>query len=397
MAEHVEHAPSNTGRAARSASSRRRSPTPPADTDATQAADAQPGALGGEPMLDLFGKEPEPALELEAAGAAQDSQATPARPEARTNATEPTADAVSTGGNLDESSDPTDSNARAAADGLPGEAQESPQESPIAAGIEAPEPHGPPGTQASELAATASDLPAPQEQGEAIATMVALAATQAEAPPQSEATAAPKQPEPLPDAPSGALASGHSYAPTSATGNAARMISAVHAADVGAVVHGQAPERATAALPAEIVATMTAQMAAQTRRTKWLLTAAVAALVVTAGVAIAQTLVLASLSADATAQQQRLDVLMQNQQAALDNMASRVAALTVAAPVAAAMAPATAATSTAREPENPTPPRRPARAAKTPKSTEKPATHTTGSKSSKAHSQPSTRQAATKS
>lgn len=387
MAEHVEHAPPNTGRAARSASSRRRSPTPPANPDATQPVDAQAGAPGAEPMLDLFGKEPEPALEHEATGAAQDSQATLAPRPAHTEETGPSADAVSAGGDPDDSGDPVTTRA-----------QDEAQESPVAAGIDVPQPHEPAGTQAS--AAPVSDLPEPQEQGEAIAAIVALAATRADVPPQPEATVAPKQPEPSTDSLAGALASAHSYAPTSATGNAARMISAVHAADVGPVVHSQVPERATPAQPAEIVAAMTAQSvaqsAAQTRRTKWMLTAAVAALVVTVGVAIAQTLLLASLSADATAQQQRLEMLMQNQQTALDNMASRLAALTAVAPAAAATAPATAATGAAREPESPTPPRRATRAAKTPKSAEKPATHTTGSKSFKAHSQPSTRQVATK-
>ncbi|CAM2164981.1 Flagellar hook-length control protein FliK [Paraburkholderia sacchari] len=331
-------------------------------------------------MLDLFDKDPEPALEHEAAGAAQDSQAAPGRE----NAAEPTADAVSADGKPNDSGDP-----------VTARAQDEALEPAVASGSDAPEPHEPAGTQVS--AVPASDLTEPQEQGEAIATIVALAATQADAPPQPAATAAPKQPEPSPEPLAGALASGHSYAPTSATGNTARMISAVHAADLGPVVHSEAPERATAVLPADIVAAISAQTAAQTRRTKWMLTAAVAALVVTAGVAIAQTLLLASLSADATAQQQRLDVLMQNQQTALDNMASRLAALTAGAPAAAvAAATATAATGAAREAESPTPPRRPARAAKTPKSTEKAATHTTGSKSSRTHTQSPTRQAAAK-
>ncbi|NLP59616.1 hypothetical protein [Paraburkholderia sacchari] len=369
----------NTGRAARSASSRRRSPAPSADTDAAQPADAQAGA----PMLDLFDKETEPALEHEAAGAAYDSQAAPAHEKAA----EPTADAVSADGKPNDSGDP-----------VTARAQDEAPEPAVAAGTDAPEPHEPAGTQAS--AVPASDLTDTQRQGEAMATIVALAATQADASPQPATPAAPKQPEPSPE-PSpeplaGALASGHSYAPTSATGNTARMISAVHAADVGPVVHSQAPERATAALPAEIVAAISAQTAAQTRRTKWMLSAAVAALVVTAGVAIAQTLLLASLSADATAQQQRLDVLMQNQQTALDNLASRLAALTAVAPAAAATAPATAPTGAAREPESPTPPRRPERTAKTQKSTEKTAAHTAGSKSSRTHTQSATRQAAAK-
>ncbi|HKT98833.1 MAG TPA: hypothetical protein VJS30_20245 [Paraburkholderia sp.] len=239
---------------------------------------------------------------------------------------------------------------------------------------------------------------------------------EAGASPQPEATDAQKRAEPsadpVPDLQSAAAepaavplpASGVSCAATSATGNAARMISAVHAADVDAAVHGFAPEqaaspggeRAMAGLPTEIVAAM----AAQTRRTKWMLTAAVTALVVTAGVAIAQTLLLASLSADTAAQQQRFDLLMQNQQAALDSVAARLAAPAAAAPVAlAAVAPvpATTAMSATREQTGATPSRHVARAARTPKSSEKPAPHAAGTRSSRTRSQHSTHQKAAKS
>ncbi|TDG21409.1 hypothetical protein EYW47_21235 [Paraburkholderia silviterrae] len=197
-------------------------------------------------------------------------------------------------------------------------------------------------------------------------------------------------------------ASGVSYAATSTTGNPARMISVVHAADVDAALHGFVPEhaaslgaeRAMAALPTEIVAAM----AAQTRRTKWLLTAAVAALVVTAGVAIAQTLLLASLSADTAAQQQRFDVLMQNQQAALDSVAARLAAPATAA-VAPMPQPAAAATGAGPAQPAATPQRRAARVTKAPKSPEKSASRAASSSSSKSHPQHAapSRQAASKS
>lgn len=186
-------------------------------------------------------------------------------------------------------------------------------------------------------------------------------------------------------------ASGASHPATRAAGNAASMIPVAHGADADAAAHGFVPEHAVslgaepagAGVPTEIVAAM----AAQTRRTKWMLTAAVAALVVTAGVAIAQTLVLASLSANTAAQQQRFDVLMQNQQAALDSVAARLAA-PAAVPVAAAVAPATAeATRAAREPTATAPRRHASRATKAPKSREKATSRAAGAKPSKAHSQ----------
>lgn len=289
MAEHAENGPSHTGRAARSASSRRRIPALPTDTEAALSTDALAGEPGGALTRDLFDEGSEPALALETDDAT--AACAPQQPEA-------------------------------------------------------------------------SDAQAPPEPAQTGASHDAA---------QRPAV------EPLP-------ASGQSSAPTDATGNAEPMIPLAHAADAGPSVPGCVPERAASAVgeraettfPTEIVAAM----AAQTRRTKWMLTAAVAALVVTAGVAIAQTLLLASLSADTAAQQQRFDVLMQNQQAALDSVAARLVAPAAAAPVAAAMASVPAAREQASAP--PPRPHHTVRAARTPKSSEKAASRTTGSASPKA-------------
>ncbi|WP_322062739.1 hypothetical protein [Paraburkholderia sp. J63] len=321
MAEHADNGPSNIGRTARSASSRRRNPTPSPDTEVTLSADAPAAEPGSALTLDLFDAGAEPGGEHEAAEVADAAQAagakggraTTARRAARTPVTaEPMEDAASTDGEPDGQ----------AAGGVHGDA---PQALAVTEG------------EGAERAASSS---------ESVTAPGGL-------------HGAAKEPvlSGLPPA------NGFSYAATGATGNAARMVSTVHAADVDAAVHGQVPERAAshdagravAMLPTEIVAAM----AAQTRRTKWMLTAAVAALVVTAGVAIAQTLLLASLSADTATQQQRFDVLMQNQQVALDNMGARLAA--PAATLAAAAPP----------PPPATPPRHAARAATMPKTSEK--------------------------
>lgn len=392
MAEHADNGPSNIGRAARGASSRRRNPTPSSDTEVVNlSAEAPAAGLGSALTLDLFdaGGEYEAAEVADAAqvASAKGGRATTTRRAARTPVTaEPMADAVSAGG------EPDAPQALAAAEGAELERTEDATACTHASGTVAVAP------EALELRDVAADAE-PMEQPASPAAHV----SQPEAP-QTPTSAAPS-PESMtaPDGLHGAAkepalsglppASGVSYAATSATGNAARVISVVHAADVDAAAHVQVPERAAsydaeravAALPSEVVAAM----AAQTRRTKWMLTAAVAALVVTAGVAIAQTLLLASLSADTAAQQQRFDVLMQNQQAALDSMAARLAA-PAAAVAAVAPPPTSVATATAA-----TQPRHATRAAKAPKTSEKAASRAA---SSKAHSQHATssRQAAAK-
>lgn len=377
-------------------------PATSTDPEATQSADTQAGEPGGELMLDLFGEAAEPHDEPEADGAV------------RTQAVEPAEDAASVGGepHVEETAHKRD------------EALES----LAAAGSERVEPEWPKdeaaGTRAAAMTAPTPEAPERRDVLDAVdqrddrdlaqqEQLAATAATTATAPSQAEATIQ-ESPEPSPGSVPGLLdavkepeaaplsASGYaSYAPTSATGDAARVVSAVHLADTDPALHAPLPGhaasfgagRAEAVLPPETVAAM----ALQARRTKWMLTAAVAALVVTAGVAIAQTLVLANLSADTAAQRQRFDVLMQNQQAALDSVTARLAEQ-AAVPVAAmAMAPAAAATGAAREPESATPSRRAARAARTAKSAQKSASHATGSKSSKARSTHSTRQASAKS
>lgn len=424
MAEHADNGPSNIGRAARSAPSRRRNPTPSTDTEVVNLSAEAPAAEPGSSALtlDLFDAGAEPGGEHEAAEAADAAQAASAKSGRVTTArrairTPVTAEPIAV--------EPTEEPANAA--GEPGNLAAAGAHGDAPQALAATEGDG------SEPARTEDATACTHASGTAAAASETLelldVAAAAEPMEQSGATAAPathapqlETPHtPAPAAPSpesvtapGGLhgaakepalsglppPNGFSYAATSATGNAARMISVVHAADVDAAVHGQVPDRAAshdagravAALPTEIVAAM----AAQTHRAKWMLTAAVAALVVTAGVAIAQTLLLASLSADTEAQQQRFDVLMQNQQAALDSMVTRLAAPAAAV---AAVAPPPAGVATATGPTHTQPaatsPRRAARAAKAPKTAEKAASH---SASSKAHSQHATssRQAAAK-
>lgn len=75
-----------------------------------------------------------------------------------------------------------------------------------------------------------------------------------------------------------------------------------------------------------------------TRRMKWMLSIVAGALLLTVGVGVLQTLLLSRLARDAAAQQQRVEQMMQGQQAALGAILARVAAL----PPAPAQAPAPA-------------------------------------------------------
>jgi hypothetical protein len=81
-----------------------------------------------------------------------------------------------------------------------------------------------------------------------------------------------------------------------------------------------------------------------TRRMKWMLSIVVGALLVTVAIGIAQTLLLMRLTRETTAQQQRIEQMMQNQQAAmislLDAHTSMAAAGASAAPAPIAAAPA---------------------------------------------------------
>ncbi|CAG9239645.1 conserved hypothetical protein [Paraburkholderia tropica] len=162
-----------------------------------------------------------------------------------------------------------------------------------------------------------------------------------------------------------------------ATGAAAAAASFDSAADFKPAA---SPEPALAAWRADTVAAL----AAQARRTKWMLIAAVTALGVTVVVAIAQTLMIATLSSDNLAQQQRIDVQMQKQQASLDAMSAQLAAA-AAAPVAAVAPPAPAPVS---KPAAPAEPRHVKRAAKP---AERAAAHATSRTKAHAHSQQTAR------
>ncbi len=80
-----------------------------------------------------------------------------------------------------------------------------------------------------------------------------------------------------------------------------------------------------------------------TRRLKWVLAVVIGALLVTVGICVAQTMLLARLARDSAAQQQRIEQLVQNQQAALQSLIERIPA-SPSAPAAAAAAPAQRAT-----------------------------------------------------
>jgi hypothetical protein len=156
--------------------------------------------------------------------------------------------------------------------------------------------------------------------------------------------------------------SGFSYAPTSASGSPAHLTSVVHATDFEAAVHGPVNERTADMSPVDLAAAL----AVQARRTKWMLTVSVAALAVTAVLAIAETAMLANFSADSQAQQQRIELLMQNQQAALDKLTARLDTPPVAtvAPMAIAPAATSAAPAAARAQSASAPSRHAARAAR---------------------------------
>ncbi|MBB3260959.1 type II secretory pathway pseudopilin PulG [Paraburkholderia bannensis] len=182
----------------------------------------------------------------------------------------------------------------------------------------------------------------------------ALAPASAESAPAAEAVETPKPAEIALEA-AAKPANGFSYAPTSASGSPAHLNSVVHASDFEAAVHGPVHEHADKTSRADLAGAL----AVQARRTRWMLTAAVAALVVTTLVAVVETAMLANFSADSQAQQQRIELLLQNQQAALDKLTARLdapppvetgaaAAASVAAPAAAAPARAQSASAPTR-------------------------------------------------
>ncbi|WP_321881506.1 hypothetical protein [Paraburkholderia bannensis] len=185
-------------------------------------------------------------------------------------------------------------------------------------------------------------------------------------------------------------ASAFSYAPTSASGNPAHLSSVVHASDFESAVHAPVHAHADKAASSDLADAL----AVQARRTKWMLTAAVAALVVTTGVAVVETTMLANFSSDAQAQQQRIEVLLQNQQAALDRLTARLdappvtPAAVVAPAVAAPVAPAAARAQSASAPSRHAARAAKAKAAADKAEKEKAASHA----AAKAHAQSATRQ-----
>jgi hypothetical protein len=126
-------------------------------------------------------------------------------------------------------------------------------------------------------------------------------------------------------------------------------------ADSAAAAHRSEPEldRARAAAFADTVDALYGVIADQrhaatdhSRRMKWMLSIVVGALLVTVAIGITQTLLLMRLTRETTAQQHRIEQMMQNQQAAmvslLDAHTAPAAAATANAPPAPVTTPATA-------------------------------------------------------
>lgn len=341
-ADNAENESSEAGRSARGTTPRQRPAEPDATTGVTL--DAQPA----EPTLDLFGDGPAPEFVGSTQGISPKVSRAMASPAARRAARQKTAPLV-----------------------------QEPALDPV---FDPAEPYfhvDPPLQDATAQAAAAAD--------EAVVPASAEAAEPAE---PAEPSETPKLAEESPEA-AAPLASGFSYAPTSASGSPAHLSSVVHASDFEAAVHGPVHEHADKTPRTDPANAL----AVQARRTKWMLTAAVAALVVTTVAAVVETTMLANFSADAQAQQQRIELLLQNQQAALDKLTARLdapppveAAAVVAAPVAAAPARAQSASAPARHA---------ARAAKA-KAAEKAAEKEKAASraAAKAHAQSGTRQTA---
>jgi hypothetical protein len=348
-ADNAEHESSGAGRNARGTTSSRRAA--PTDTATSTTLGGQPA----EPTLDLFGDGPAP--ELVGVNQGTNQGVSPkvnramASPAARRAARQKTAPLVA-----DTPADATEPYFHA---------DKAQEDAPID---------------------TVAVTDAPARQGEVESAEPPASAKTADA--ENAANEATEQPDAAAQP-----ASSFSYAPTSASGNPAHLTSVVHAADFEAAVHGPVHAHADKTPPADIAAAL----AVQARRTKWMLTAAVAALAVTAVAAAVQTIVLANISSAAQAQQQRIELLLQNQQAALDKLTARldappVVAMAATAPVVAApVAPTPARAQSASAPS-----RRAERAAKA-KAAEKAAEKAEKEKAAsraaaKAHAQSGTRQ-----
>ncbi|NIE68177.1 hypothetical protein [Burkholderia sp. Ax-1719] len=333
-ADNAENESSEAGRSARGTTSRRRAASPDAATSA--ALDAQPA----EPTLDLFGDGPAPELIGSAQGVSPKISRAMASPAARRAARQKTAP-LGQEAALDSLADPAEPYFH----------------------VDPPQPDAPAQT--------------------AVAAEEAVVSTQAAA----AETVEPPIPAEVPPEAAAKPASGFSYAPTSASGSPAHLSSVVHAPDFEAAVHGPVHEHADNTSPADLAGSL----AVQARRTKWMLTAAVAALVVTTVVAVVETTMLANFSADSQAQQQRIELLLQNQQAALDKLTARLDApppVEAAVPVVAT--PAAAAPARAQSASAPT--RHAAHAAKA-KAAEKAEKEKAASRAAaKTHAQSGTRQ-----
>jgi hypothetical protein len=291
-ADNAENESSEAGRSARGTTSRRRAAAP--EPAAGAPLDAQPA----EPTLDLFGDGPAPEFIGTHQGMSPKVSRAMASPAARRAARQKTAPLAQEPA-LDPVADPAEPYFH----------------------VDPPSQDAPAQAAATEAAETTENVETPNP---------------AEVPPE----------------PAAKPASAFSYAPTSASGSPAHLSSVVHASDFEAAVHGPVHDQADKSSRAESAAAL----ALQARRTKWMLTAAVAALVVTTVVAVVETTMLANFSADSQAQQQRIELLLQNQQAALDKINARLdapppaepAAAVVAAPVAAAPARAQSASAPSR-------------------------------------------------
>ncbi|WP_322070647.1 hypothetical protein [Paraburkholderia bannensis] len=336
-ADNAENESSEAGRSARGTTSRRRAAAP--ETTPGVTLDTAPV----EPTLDLFGDGLAPEFAGSTPGVSPKVGRAMASPAARRAARQKTAP-------------------------LPQEPLADPAE---------PFFHADP---VQERAAVAEEPATPASAEAPDAAEIVKAAAAVEAPELSQPTE-PAEPS---------SASAFSYAPTSASGNPAHLSSVVHASDFESAVHAPVHAHADKAASSDLADAL----AVQARRTKWMLTAAVAALVVTTGVAVVETTMLANFSSDAQAQQQRIEVLLQNQQAALDKLTARLdappvtPAAVVAPAVAAPVAPAAARAQSASAPS-----RHAARVAKAKAAADKAEKEkATSHAAAKAHAQSATRQ-----
>lgn len=345
MAESVNQADNgllSPERASRSAPSRRRTPAPSLESPDPQAPDAREVST-----LDLFGDSPDAGL-----GSAEAHSASPDAGDLREPRLSP-APAARRAARQKAPVMPTPEGDEATGAGAFG--MEGPRVEPVFAAA--------PAVSEAAVAETPAPLSAPAEPFDfapPVSSVLSPAPDLSASSEQAEPQAKPMTPGWEPFVPFAAATGG------SASGfePAAKFESAAH------------PEPALTASLADTVATL----GAQARRTKWMLIVAVAALVVTVLVAIAQTLMIATLSSDSLAQQQRIEVLMQKQQASLDAMSAQLAAA-AAAPVAAIAPPAPVAAPVSK-PVAPAEPRHVKRAAKP---TERAAEHAATKSKTKAH------------